>query len=105
MFKGKLATSRCVTRVKCIGLLFFQARATCHRIGQEGHEVGPDLPGQIGLGEEALLKDVTGVRRLATSLMPSFAEGLALADVANVLAWLRSQIAAPTAPPARGISK
>ena len=138
--------------------LFVQACATCHRVGQEGHDVGPDLLGQIGLGEEALLKDilmpnertrpgyettlvqttagaavtgilkddgatsltlalpngieqvllrkdVTGVRRLATSLMPSFAEGLAPADVANLLAWLRSQIAAPTAPPARGSSK
>ncbi len=138
--------------------MFVQACATCHRVGQEGHDVGPDLLGQIGLGEEALLKDilmpnertrpgyettlvqttagaavtgilkddgatsltlalpngieqvllrkdVTGVRRLATSLMPSFAEGLAPADVANLLAWLRSQIAAPTAPPARGSSK
>lgn len=125
--------------------LFVLACAICHRIGQEGHEVGPDLLGQIGLGEEALLKDilmpnertrpgyettlvqladgtgvtgilkddgatsltlalpngveqvllrkdVTGVRRLATSLMPSFAEGLAPADVANLLAWLRSNL-------------
>ena len=127
--------------------LFVQACATCHRIGTEGHEVGPDLLGQLGLAEEGLLKDVlmpnerirpgyettlvqmgdgsvitgilkddgatsltlalpngveqvllrkdvTGVRRFATSLMPSFAEGLAPADVANVLAWLRSHLGA-----------
>ena len=135
--------------------LFVQACATCHRIGQEGHEVGPDLLGQIGLGEEALLKDilmpnertrpgyettlvqlaggsgvtgilkddgatsltqalpngveqvllrkdVTGVRRLATSLMPSFAEGLSPADAANVLAWLRSNLGAAAPKPATG---
>ena len=123
--------------------LFVQACATCHRIGTEGHDVGPDLLGQLAMAEEALLKDilmpndrtrpgfettlvqvaggsaitgilkddgatslilmlpngveqvllrkdVTGVRRLATSLMPSFAEGLAPVDVANILAWLRS---------------
>lgn len=128
--------------------LFVQACATCHRIGTEGHDVGPDLIGQLGMAEESLLKDilmpnerirpgyettlvqtsdgsaisgilkddgatsltlalpsgveqvllrkdVTGVRRLATSLMPSFAEGLTPADVANILAWLRSQAAAP----------
>jgi len=121
--------------------IFLQACATCHRIGDEGHEAGPDLLGQIGMGEESLLKDilmpnerirpgyettlvqtrdggaitgllkndgatsltlvqpggveqvllrkdVTGVRRLATSLMPSFAEGLTPADVASLLAWL-----------------
>ena len=125
--------------VKCGHELFVQACAICHRIGTEGHEVGPDLLGQIGLGEETLLKDilmpnerirpgyettlvqtsdggamtgilkddgatsltlslpngveqvllrkdVTGVRRLATSLMPYFAEGLPPTDVANVLA-------------------
>ena len=135
--------------------LFVLACAICHRIGKEGHDVGPDLLGQIGLGEEALLKDilmpnertrpgyettlvqlaagtgvtgilkddgatsltlalpngveqvllrkdVTGVRRLATSLMPSFAEGLAPADVANVLAWLRSNLGAATPRPATG---
>lgn len=128
--------------------LFLQTCALCHRIGSEGHEVGPDLMGQLGLAEESLLKeilmpnerirpgyettlvkmadgsattgilkddgatsltlvlpsgveqvllrkDVTGVRRLATSLMPSFAEGLTPADVANVLAWLRSNLAPP----------
>ena len=125
--------------------LFVQVCATCHRIGIEGHEVGPDLLGQLGMAEESLLKDilmpnerirpgyettlvqtsdggaitgilkddgatsltlalpngveqvllrkdVTGVRRLATSLMPSFAEGFAPADVANLLAWLRSNL-------------
>lgn len=47
-----------------------------------------------GVEQVLLRKDVTGVRRLATSLMPSFAEGLAPADVANVLAWLRSHLGA-----------
>ncbi len=128
--------------------LFVQACATCHRIGKEGHEVGPDLVGQIGLGDEALIKDllmpndrirpgyettllqladggavtgilredgatsitlmqpngvervllrkdVTGVRRLAGSLMPSFAEGLPPVDMANVLAWLRGNLKTP----------
>jgi putative heme-binding domain-containing protein len=129
--------------------LFLQSCALCHRIGNEGHDVGPDLLGQLGLAEESLLKeillpndhirpgyettliemanlttavgilkddgatsltlvlpngveqvllrkDVTGVRRLATSLMPSFAEGLTPADVANVLAWLRSNLGTPS---------
>jgi mono/diheme cytochrome c family protein len=48
-----------------------------------------------GVEQVLLRKDVTGVRRLATSLMPSFAEGLTPADVANVLAWLRSNLAPP----------
>jgi putative membrane-bound dehydrogenase-like protein len=127
--------------------LFVRACATCHRIGNEGHDVGPDLIGQLGLAEEALLKDillpnerirpgfettlvqladgravtgilkedgatslalilpggveqvllrkdVTGVRRLAASLMPSFAEGLAPAEVAGLLAWLRGNLGA-----------
>ena len=39
-------------------------------------------------------KDVLGVRRLATSLMPSFAEGLKPSDVADLLAWLRSNLQA-----------
>ena len=125
--------------------VFLQACATCHRIGNEGSEVGPDLLGQLGVAEESLLKDilmpnekirpgfettlvqtrdggavtgmlksdgatsltliqaggveqvllrkdVQGVRRLATSLMPSFAEGLKPADVADLLAWLRGQL-------------
>jgi putative membrane-bound dehydrogenase-like protein len=128
--------------------VFLQACATCHRIGAEGHEVGPDVLGQVGLGEEALLKDlllpnertrpgyettlvqttggsgvvgilrddgatsltlalpngadqvllrkdVVSLRRLSASLMPSFAESLAPADAAHVLAWLRSNLAAP----------
>jgi len=126
--------------------LFLQACAACHRIGSEGQEVGPDLLGQLGMAEEALLKDilvpserirpgfettlvqlgggavvtgilkddgatslrmvaadgveqvllrkdVTGVRRLAGSLMPSFAETLTPSDVGNLLAWLRGQMA------------
>ncbi len=134
--------------------LFLQTCATCHRIRNEGHEVGPDLLGQIGMAEESLLKDilmpnerirpgyettvvqtadggaitgilkddgatslelalpngveqvllrkdVTGVRRLAMSLMPSFAEALSPADVANVLAWLRSNLGQGAIKPAR----
>ena len=38
--------------------LFLQACATCHRIGNEGHDVGPDLLGQLGMAEEAQLKDI-----------------------------------------------
>ena len=48
-----------------------------------------------GVEQVQLRKDVVGVRRLATSLMPSFAEGLTPADVANVLAWLRSNLGVP----------
>ncbi len=125
--------------------LFLQACATCHRIGNEGNEVGPDLLGQLGMAEESLLqdilrpserirpgyettlvqtrdggavigllksdgatsltlvqpggieqvllrKDVIGVRRLATSLMPSFAQTLKPSDVGDLLAWLRSHL-------------
>ena len=135
--------------------LFLQACAPCHRIGQEGYEVGPDLLGQLGMAEEGLLKDillpnerirpgyettvvqtsdggaitgilkddgatslelalpggvqqvllrkdVTGVRRLAASLMPPFAEALGPADVASLLAWLRSNLGAGTPNPASG---
>lgn len=124
---------------------FLKTCATCHRIGTEGHDVGPDLMGQLGMAEDSLLqdilkpnarirpgyettlvrmadgtaitgilkedgptsltlrgpngveqvllrKDVTGVRRLATSLMPTFAEGVDPLDVANVLAWLRGNL-------------
>jgi putative membrane-bound dehydrogenase-like protein len=130
--------------------VFLQACATCHRIGKEGSDVGPDLLGQIGMAEESLLKellmpnerirpgfettlvqtrdggavtgllksddatsltlmqpgaveqvllrkDVIGVRRLMTSLMPSYAEGLKPSDVADLLAWLRSNLG--TGPP------
>src|SRR5438128_1853436 len=38
--------------------IFLQACATCHRIGNEGKEVGPDLLGQLGMAEESLLKDI-----------------------------------------------
>ena len=125
--------------------LFLQACASCHRIGNEGKEVGPDLLGQLGMAEESLLreilvpservrpgyettlvqtrdggamigllksdgatsltliqpggveqvvlrKDVLGVRRLATSSMPSFAEALKPSEVADLLAWLRSHL-------------
>jgi len=51
-----------------------------------------------GVEPVLLRKDVTGVRRLETSLMPSFAEGLAPNDVANILAWLRSRLKSGTEP-------
>jgi len=126
--------------------MFVQACATCHRVGNEGFDVGPDLLGQLGMPEETLLqdllapnqrirpgyettearlrngsvvigllkddgatsltlaqaggveqvllrKDVAEVRRVGSSLMPSFAEGLTPADAANVLAWLKAQLA------------
>jgi putative heme-binding domain-containing protein len=57
------------------------------------------LPG--GAENVVLRKDVTGVRRTAVSLMPSFASALAPADVANVLAWLRQNPNAP--PPGRAV--
>src|SRR5206468_3539753 len=38
--------------------IFRQACATCHRVGNEGNEVGPDLLGQLGMAEESLLKDI-----------------------------------------------
>src|SRR5439155_6269029 len=50
-----------------------------------------------GVEQVLLRKDVLGVRRLATSLMPSFAEGLKPADVADLLAWLRRNLG-PGAP-------
>jgi putative membrane-bound dehydrogenase-like protein len=125
--------------------VFNLACATCHRIGKEGHEFGPDLLGELGVAEETLVrhlllpnerirpgyettvvatrdgasvvgllkddgatsltlaqpngveqvllrKDVTGVRRVAGSLMPSFAEALTPADLASLLTWLRSNL-------------
>lgn len=125
--------------------IFAQACATCHRVGNEGFEVGPDLMGQLGMAEETLLKDIllpnerirpgyettevklpdgsiiTGllkddgattvvimqaggveqsllrkdvaeVRHTSTSFMPPFGEGLTPSDVANLLAWLRSNL-------------
>ncbi|MEZ5329594.1 MAG: hypothetical protein R3F19_31495 [Verrucomicrobiales bacterium] len=47
------------------------------------------LPG--GIDQVILRKDVKGVRRFATSLMPSFAGVLAPTDIADLLAWLRAQ--------------
>jgi putative membrane-bound dehydrogenase-like protein len=38
--------------------LFLQACAACHRIGNEGRDVAPDLIGQIAMGEESLLQDL-----------------------------------------------
>ena len=45
-----------------------------------------------GIEQILLRKDIATTRRLATSLMPSFAEALTPADTANVLAWLRGQL-------------
>jgi putative heme-binding domain-containing protein len=38
--------------------IFLAACATCHRVGNEGHDVGPDLIGQAGMAEESLLRDL-----------------------------------------------
>ena len=48
-----------------------------------------------GVEQVLLRKDVAAVRRLPTSLMPSFAGALSPADVANVLGWLRSNLGEP----------
>jgi putative heme-binding domain-containing protein len=122
-----------------------QACATCHRVGKEGHDFGPDLMGELGVAEETLVrhlllpserirpgyeaiqidtrgsdpvvgllkddgatsltllwpggieqvilrKDVIGVRRLSTSLMPPMSEAITPADVASLLGWLRSNL-------------
>ena len=132
--------------------IFLLACATCHRIGNEGSEVGPDLIGQLGMPEEALLKDIllpserirpgyettqvrlrdnavvegllkedgattvllmqaggveqaplrkdiSEVRRLATSLMPPFTEAISPEDMASLLAWLRSNLGPAEAKP------
>lgn len=57
-----------------------------------------------GVEEVLLRKDVTGVRRLATSLMPSF-ETVAPADVANLLSWLRGQLSVAGPAPAHAKPK
>lgn len=44
-----------------------------------------------GVMQELLRKDVTAVRKLPSSLMPSFAETLTPVDLANVLGWLRGR--------------
>jgi hypothetical protein len=54
-----------------------------------------------GLEQVLLRKDVQGVRRLATSLMPSFADTLKPTDAADLLAWLRSQLKAAPPPNSR----
>ena len=125
--------------------IFKLACASCHVIGKEGHNFGPDLLGELGVAEETLVrhlllpnerirpgfettlvelangsgvvglltddgatsltlaqpngaaqtvlrKDVKGVRRIATSLMPSYAETLTPADLASLLTWLRSNL-------------
>ena len=62
------------------------------------------LIGMGGLEQVLLRKDVAGVRRLATSLMPPVASTLTPVDVANLLAWLRSNLgsgAKATPPPGK----
>lgn len=125
--------------------IYLQSCSLCHRIKNEGKEVGPDLLGEIGVAEETTLrsilmpserirpgyettmvstttgltamgilkedgatsltligvggveqvvlrKDISAVRRLPTSLMPPFGPMLLPTDVANVIAWLRSNL-------------
>ncbi len=48
------------------------------------------LPG--GIEHTFLRKDVKSVRRTSVSLMPSFAEALTPADMASLLAWLKSRL-------------
>lgn len=50
-----------------------------------------------GIEKVVLRKDVTGVRSASVSMMPSFAETLSPADVADVLGWLRAHPAAAPA--------
>jgi putative membrane-bound dehydrogenase-like protein len=38
--------------------IFLAACASCHRVGNEGYDVGPDLFGQAGMSEESLLRDL-----------------------------------------------
>lgn len=129
--------------------VYTEACSPCHQIANEGHNVGPDLMGQIGMAEETLLhdiltpsqrirpgfemtealttdgviiagllkndgatsitlrqaggidqeilrKDISEIRRTATSLMPPFTEGYSPTDIANLLAWLKHQLSQPT---------
>jgi putative membrane-bound dehydrogenase-like protein len=50
-----------------------------------------------GAEQVVLRKDITGVRRLPISLMPSFATALQPADLASLLTWLRSNLTAEAA--------
>lgn len=38
--------------------VFLQHCALCHRVGADGFDVGPDILGELGLGEEALLRQI-----------------------------------------------
>ncbi len=49
-----------------------------------------------GVEQVLLRKDITGVHRLAASLVPSYAESLTPADLASLLTWLRSNLKADT---------
>lgn len=50
-------------------VVFQQACASCHRLGEEGHDFGPDLRGQLGMAEETLLQDIL---RPGERLRPGF---------------------------------
>ncbi len=133
------------------GQIFRASCAPCHRIGDEGHDFGPDLLGEIGVAEETLVRhivlpsehirpgfettqvdtqagtqqlgilkaesataltlllpggveqvvlrqDVVQIRRVARSLMPSFADTLTPVECANLIAWLRGQLGAAKPP-------
>jgi len=54
-FLKALSGARDVERGQAV---FREACSTCHRVGGVGFEVGPDLMGQVGLGEEGLLKEI-----------------------------------------------
>ena len=58
-----------------------------------------------GVEQVLLRKDVMGVRRLATSLMPSFAEGLKPSEIADLLAWLHNNLRTAAPAPALTLPK
>jgi len=69
-----------------------RARTSLTGLLQEDGATSLTLRQPGGVEQVVLRKVVQGVRRTAVSLMPSFAEGLQPADVANLLAWLRSNL-------------
>ena len=52
-----------------------------------------------GVEQAPLRKDISEVRRLATSLMPPFTEAISPEDMASLLAWLRSNLGPAEAKP------
>jgi mono/diheme cytochrome c family protein len=54
------------------------------------------------VGRVLLRRDLAEVRRVPVSIMPSFAEALAPAEAADLLAWIRGVLKTPAGPkPAR----